>query len=248
MSARHLCVSLAVVGAAAALLAGGPVVTAKEKDDPAAIAATRLKIRDEYVAKKVYPTADLSYAVDSAKLKDGRWVIRVMPAPENPDQGHMFSADFPSGNATDASSSIQFNVFKCIQYKMEGKARSNKQYEFKAWGKSVPMTDVEQFATGLYEDWIRLATDVIKDKGKRPDNKGTVGPAKYWGYAVGTDKDEKKRVRKDWYVWVQNGSAGAFTWWAEVTTAEKFVDNPDWIAKIEDMMKNFKELNDKRLK
>ena len=244
MSIRPFAIAAAV--AAAALLT--PVLTAPPvlaKDDPAAAAKAREEVRKDLKEAKKQPFADLSYVVDTTKLADGRWEFRDVPPPADPDQGTMFNATFPSGNATDASASITFVVGKCIQVNNQTKKEYSQQ--FKSIGKSVKMSQVEDYAKGLYQEWMATATDQIKDKCKETDKK-SVGPSKYWGCAVGTDKELKKRVRKDWFVWVSNTSAGSWTWTAEATTSEKFIDNKDWLEKLDNLMKNIKELKDPRLK
>lgn len=236
--------------ATAALLASA--LTASAKDDPAKIKADRDAVRKDLAAKKLHPTADLTYVVDISKFKDTRWDIKDLAEPEDKWQGHMFHATHGSGNDSDPSAAIELNVFKCVHTKQEGGQKQDFQHEFKLWGKSVKMAMVEQIAVGYYEDFMAGATDVSKDMCKSPDKKSGIGPAKYWGCAVGTAKDDasgaKKRMRMDWYVWTVSESIGTFTWWAEVQTAEKFIGKEGWPEKIDEMMKNFKELKDPRLK
>jgi hypothetical protein len=244
MNARLLYVAAAV---AAAYLAT-PTFGVSAKEDPAKQAADRDALRKEYEAAKKYLTQDLTYFVDSSKLKDSRWEISTkLPAGPDPNQGIMFSADFPSGNPTDATPSIQFRVFKCAQSVTKDGKKSTYSHEFKAWGKSVDLANVKEMAEGYYMEFMASATEPIAAKSKKPD-KHEVGPAKLWGCAVGTDKESKKRVRMDWYFWTDANKVASFLWWAEVTTADKFIDNKEWIDKIDDLMKNMAEVKDPRAK
>lgn len=222
-------------------------VAAVAKDDPAAIKIARDAVRKDLAAKKMHPTADLSYVVDTNKLKDQRWEIKDLPEPADPWQGLMFEATFPSGNQTDPAPSIDFLVQKCVQQKTEGGKTQPFAREFKACGKNVKLADVEGLVSACYEEFLATATDPIKDKCK-PTTKCSVGPAKLWATAVATDKEAKKRVRMDWYAWAASTKVGTFTWTVTVTTSERFIDNKDWPDKVEELLKNFKELNDPRLK
>ena len=245
MSTRSFCVVAAL--AAATLLMPSP--TAVAKDDPATIKANRDAVRKKFKDAKKLPFADLSYYLDVNKLKDQRWEIADLPAPATDDAGgHMFRAVFPSGNAADAAPSVTINIFRTPHWKDEGAGRKTVfSQEFKSWGQSVKTSDVKDMAAGFYEDWIREAKDVIKDKCRASDNK-KIGPADFWSYAVGTDKEEAKRVRKEWYVWAQQSTAPPFTWIAIVTISDKFHDNDAWIAKVAEFMKNIQELKDPKLK
>jgi hypothetical protein len=247
MSARALCAAAAVAISALVALS----VDATAKDDPATIKANREAVRKKFKDAKKYPFGDLSYFCDSTKLKDARWEFRDHAEPTGVDDNHaVFSASFPSGNASDPTPSIDFLVFRMCHHKdVGGGKRQPFSYTFKSWGKSVPISDVKDMATGFYEDWIREAQDVIKDK-SQATKKTKVGPADYWGYAVGTDSETKKRVRKDWYLWVDNGGEVPFTFIAQFTTADRFIDADDgkWVDKIAELMKSLQELKDPKLK
>lgn len=244
MSARIFAVA-AAVGCAVVLALGSAAVA---KDDPAAIKAARDAVRKDLAAKKKHPTADLTYVIDTEKLKDKRWEFRDLPEPAEPWQGHMLAVSFPSGNATDTSPSITLNAFKCVHFVQEGKSRRPFAHDFKTIGRNVPVSEVEKLAVGYYDEFIATASDLSKDKCSSPESKSGVGPAKYWGTAVGTDKEEKRKVRKDWYFWSASTKIGTFTWWVEVTTGEKFIDVKEWQEKVDELMKNLKELSDPRLK
>lgn len=245
MYARAFTVAAAI--AAAALLT--PTITLLAKDDPAALKAAQDAVRKDLKEAKKVPSADLAYVIDTTKLKDGRWTFKDVAPPTDEIQGLMFHAEFPSGNATDTSSSISVVIQKCAHVKKEANGTATMNRPFKAWGKSVEMADLDGIAEGEYQEFILTATDAIPDKCTPPSKKGAVGPAKLWGSAVATDKESKKRVRKDWFLWIaQDKRLGGLTWWAEATTAEKFIDTPEWNAKLVDLMKNIVELKDKRLK
>jgi hypothetical protein len=240
--------SVAAAIAAAAILT--PALTAVAKDDPAVAAAAREKVRAEYKAKKWYPFSDLKFFVDSTKLKDQRWEFKDVKAPEALDEGGaVYAVDLPSGNPNDATPSIRLFIQKWPHYKQQGSARATSTLAFKSWGKSVEISNVDQMCEGFYQDWLKSATDPIKDKCKPPEKKGGIGPAKLWGYAVATDKDSKKRERHDWFAWTTTDPPVPFTYMCEFTvTDSKFIDNEDWMAKIPEFMKNMKELKDGRLK
>ncbi len=233
---------LVAVTVAAAFLA--PICTAGAKDDPAAQKAAEEAVRKEYKAAKKVVSADLAYFIDTTKL-DSRWSFEDVKPPEDPDQGAMFRGAFTAGGVGDAAA-IQFYAAKCIQKNAVKKTEYS--HEFKAWGKQVKVAELEKMAQGYYEDFrIQASNDFVKDK-STPAEKHGVGPAKYWGCAVGPDPETKARVRKDWYVWQSSLKAGTYTWTFEATTQQKFIDMPEIVAKIEDLVKNIKELKDPRLK
>ncbi len=234
----------AAVGAAVGVSFALAPTAASAKDDPTKVAADRDALKKEYLAAKKFPFMDLSYYVDSTKLKDSRWEIdtKIEPGPD-PDQGTMFRASFPSGNPTDTSPSISFRVYKCIQ---QDSAKNTKFIkEFKNWGKTVDVSNTKQMAEGYYWDWYLGATDPVKSKCHVPEKK-TIGVADWWGCAVGTDKESKKRVKMDWFVWVSSTRQGSWHWNVECETAEKFIDVKEWGEKIDDLMKNIEKMNDPR--
>lgn len=248
MSARMFAVAAAV--AVAAILT--PSLTLLAKDDPAAIRAAREEVRKKFKDAKKIPSADLSYYVDTTKMKDSRWQFSDTAEPAGVDDPKpMFHASFPSGNATDASASIDLYVWRSPHSKTEGGGRSVFSTTFKNWGQTVKVSDIKDMAAGYYEDFIAGATDLRKEQCKSP-KKVSIGVAEWFGCAVGSFKDEGDsaavRMRRDWYVWGQTGSTGAFTWLARFTTSAKFIDNEDWLLKIPDLMKNMKELSDPKLK
>lgn len=249
MSARAF--SVAAAFAAAAILT--PAITASAKDDPAQIKANRDAVRKKFTDAKKIPTADLSYFVDTTKLKDPRWEIQGGEDPKDVDDPKpMMHATFPSGNATDPTPSIELYIWRSPHSKATGgNMRSVFSHEFKSIGKSVKVSDIKDMAAGYYDDWMKDATETSKDK-CRASAKKSLGVTEFWAFATGTSKDEAadtaKRMRRDWYLWVQNGSSGAFTWLMRFTTSAKFADNEDWLVKIPDFVKNFDELNDPKLK
>jgi hypothetical protein len=240
--------TLYVAAAIAAAYFAAPTLGVSAKDDPAKAAADRDALRKEYAAAKKYLSQDLTYFVDSTKLKDSRWEFQTKIAQgPDPNQGLMIAADFPSGNPTDATPSIQFRIAKCAEKITKDGKTSEYSHEFKSWGKSIKLADTKTMAEGYYMEFMASVTDPIAAKSKKSD-KREVGPSKYWGCAVGTDKESKKRVRMDWYVWTDANKVASYHWWAEVTTAEKFIDNKEWTDKIDDLMKNVVECKDPRAK
>ena len=245
MSIRPFVVAAAVAAAAALT----PVLTAPSvlaKDDPAAEAKAREAVKKDLKEKKFFYTFDLSYAVDSVKLKESRWSWKD-PPPFNEvteKKGGQFYAVLA---AETGEQWVQLAVSKMPHFERQGNSQSNFNYEFKSWGKSVAVSKTGDMAEGFYEDWIRECTDPIKDKSKAT-KKRTLGPGEYYATAVGTDKDDKKRVRKIWVVWGTTGSGTPCTWVAVATIAEKFVDTEEITKKVEDMISGMKEVTDKRLK
>jgi hypothetical protein len=236
----------AAVAAAAALT---PVLTSRPllaKDDPAAQAAAREKVKKELKEKKFFYTFDLTYAVDSQKLKESRWTWTDPPPFQevSEKQGGQFYVTLASETGEQW---VTLAVIKSPHFERHGNQQSDFQHEFKSWGKTVPVSKIGDMAEGFYEDWIREATDVIKDKCKAT-KKRTLGPGEYYATAVGTDKEDKKRVRKIWAVWGTTGAATPCTWIAIATIAEKFVDTDEIIKKAEDMIGGLKEIKDPRLK
>jgi hypothetical protein len=238
----------AAVAAAAALT---PVLTSRPllaKDDPAAQAAAKEAVKKDLKEKKFFYTFDLSYSVDSAKLKESRWSWKDPPFP-----GAMEKQDlqFAATLASDSGEQwVRLLIWKMPHFERNGNQQSNFTHEFKSWGKTVPVSKTGDMAEGYYENWIREATDVIKDKCKAT-KKRALGPGEYYATAVGTgteEEDQKKRVRKIWVLWGTTGAGTPCTWLAQATIAEKFIDTEEIIKKAEDMIGGLKEIKDPRLK
>jgi hypothetical protein len=240
MLARIVSVAAAVAVACVAV----PTIVAYAKEDPAKAAAARDALKKEYKAAKKYITADFTYYVDSTKLKY-TWDFKDVAPPADPDQGLMMEASM-SPMASDTTQSVNMVIQKCAQKNDTKHVEYTNQ--FKAWGKTVKMADVENLIMGFYQEFMLTCTDPIKDR-SHPPMKRDVGPAKLWACAVGTDKEEKKRVRKDWFVWPLNDK-GAWTWFASSTMAEKLIADPkdekNWAEKVDDLMKNVVPLTDAR--
>jgi hypothetical protein len=238
--------SVAVALAAAALLL--PALPASAKDDPAKIKADREALKKEMKDKKLWYFHDLSYSVDPAKLKETRWEWKDPPPFKDLEEkkGGQFMADFcPTAGGAWA---VRIAVIKMPHYQMTAdNKRQPFERPFDAWGRSVLLSKIDEIAQGYFEDWIREATDVLKEK-CIPTKKKNVGPAEYYSSAVGTDKELKVRVRKDWYHWGTTGAGIPCTWVAEVTFSEKFWDKEEFAQRAEDVIKNMKEITDKRAK
>jgi hypothetical protein len=249
MSHRALAVALAV--AAAVAVAITPCITASAKDDPAAIKAKREAVRKKYKDAKKYPFGDLSYYCDASNPKefDSRWSVSDTQEPADVTDGHpMFAATLGSGNDADPVPVIEIYVWRTPHWKDEGGGKkSTFNHEFKSIGESVQISDVKKLAIGYYEDWIKECKDFIKDK-SMPTTKKSVGPAEFWGYAVGTDKDKQKRIRRDWYLWAQQSSSPPFTWLIQCDVSEKYIDSKERVAKILEVVSNIKELKEAGIK
>jgi hypothetical protein len=244
MNARILYVALAV---AAAYLAT-PTLGVSAKDDPAKQKADRDALVKEYKAANKFIDSSFTYFVDLTKTKDQRWTIDS-PAPSN-EKGKISPVMTATlaPNPTDASTSISLLIYRSLQ--ADSAAKTVAQWEFKSWGKTVKVADMGEFAQGWWEEFMRTATDTIKEKSKAPQ-KVSLGPAKLWGYAVGTDKEMQKRVKKDWYVWINSDKSGGYTWWIEATTAAKLMESKDfkeWADRLDDFVAHLADLKDPRAK
>jgi hypothetical protein len=244
MNARILCLAAAVAAAYVAT----PMLGASAKDDPAKQAAEREALKKEYTAAKKFIDSSFTYFVDVTKLKDQRWTI-TSPAPSTDKKSisPVMTAVF-NPNPNDASASTSLLIYRDLQ--ADSAAKTTSSMEFKAWGKQVKVADIAEFAQGWWEEFMRTATDPIKDKSKAPQ-KVTLGPAKLWAYAVGTDKDIQKRVKKDWYVWMNSDRSGGYTWWIEATTSDKLFESKDfktWADVLEDFVAHIADLKDPRAK
>ena len=250
-TARTVFVAGLVAAAFVATAALVPTATASGKDDPAAITAMREKVRTELKTKKMYPFSDLRFYVpDFTKMKEQRWDIKDVNAPATPeDAGLVFHAEIPGSNPNDATPSVRLIIQRWPHFKQQGSQRAGNSLPFKNWGKSVDIKEWKLIAEGFYQDWIREATEVQKEKSKVPDERGAVGPAKMWGYATALDKESKKRERRDWYGWVTNDPPVPFTYLAAFVVSDmKLADNDDFMVKLTELIKNIKELKDPRLK
>ena len=245
MSIRPVVVAAAVAAAAALT----PVLTAPSvlaKDDPAAEAKAREAVKKDLKDKKFFYTFDLSYFVDAPKLKESRWSWKDPPPFQEVSEkkGGQFYVVLASDSGEQW---VTLVVIKHPHFEQQGNMRQPFEIPFKSWGKTVSVSKVGEIAEGQYEDWIREATDVIKDKCKATKKK-TLGPGEYYATAVGTDKEDKKRVRKVWVTWGTTGAGTPCTWIATATIAEKFVDTEEILKKVDDMIGGLKEIKDPRLK
>jgi hypothetical protein len=130
---------------------------------------------------------------------------------------------------------------------MVGEKRSPSQFGFKAAGTTCMVSKIDEMAKGLYDDWLAESTEPIKDHCKEPKKQET-GVAEWYATAVATDKELKKRVRKDWYVWGTTGAGIPCTWFATVTISDKFKDTEEVIQIAKNMMLQTVEIKDKRAK
>jgi hypothetical protein len=243
MSARFLSIALAT--AAAAILV--PAVGAFAKDDPAKVKSDREALLKDFKAAKKYVTSEFSYVVDVTKLKDQRWEFADIP-PLVPAKGviPVVMKATLSPNPSDPSASIEVLVYRAQQ--SDSVANTVSSYQFNAWGKSVKVSDVGDMAQGHWEEFMLTATEPSKEKSKAPQ-KVSIGPAKLWGYAVGTDKETKQRVKKDWFLWTSNDRLAGYTWWIEATTSQKLfmsANYKDWNERLENLVKGIVDLKDPR--
>ncbi len=218
---------------------------ATAKDDPAKIKANREEKRAELKEKKFYFFHDLSYWVDTKKT-DGRWNWQDPPpfSTVSEEEGGQFYAVM---SAPDGKEWLKIVAIKHPHFKREGSMQSNYQIPFKNWGKSVRASDADGVVEGMYEDWIRAAKDVIKDKCQKPGKKN-FGPAKFFAAAVGTDPEENRRIRKEWYVWSDNGLSPPVTWVVIATIDGMFLDKPDMVEKTQLLVSAMKPIDQKGLK
>jgi hypothetical protein len=239
---------LYVAAAVSAAYLATPMLRVTAKEDPAKQAADREALRKEYTAAKKYIDSSFTYFVDLTKLKDERWTI-TSPTPSTVKGSIAPSMTAVlSPNPSDASASVSLLIYRSLQADSAAKTVAN--WEFKAWGKQVKVSDVGEFAQGWWEEFMRTATDPIKEKSKAPQ-KVSIGPAKLWAYAVGTDKELQKRVKKDWYVWMNSDKSGGYTWWVDATTSEKLFESKDfkeWAERLEDFVAHLADLKDPRAK
>ena len=244
MSIRPYAVAAAFAAAAVltSVLVPGPLLA---KDDPAEIAAAREAVKKDLKEKKSFFTFDLSYAVDTVKLKESRWSWKDPPYPEAKEKEDL---QFLATLASDSGEVwVRLAIWKSPHFERNGNMTTTFSHPFKSWGETVLVSKIDDMAKGYYEDWIREATDVVKDKCKAT-KKRKLGPGEYYATAVGTDKDEKKRVRRIWVVWGTTGAGTPCTWLAQATIVDKFIDTEEIIKKTEDMIAGLKEIKDQRLK
>jgi len=250
MPMRSVLVAATVLAATALT----PVLTSRPvlaKDDPAAIAAAREKVRTEYKAKKWFPFSDLKFFVDSTKLKDQRWEFGDVKEPEPADTGGglVYSVSFPSSNPQDATPPVRVSIQRWPHYQQQGNQRAPNQLQFKSASMNVPVSDWQEICVGFYKDFLADSTEPIKAKCKAPDASRSAGPAKIGGYATATAKVSKKRERRDWYAWSTTDPPVPMTYLAEVVTTDTaFADSDERMAKVQELIKSVKELKDDRLR
>jgi hypothetical protein len=246
MSSRFLLVAGAVLLTAWATSVLTTTPSAAAKDDPAAKQKAKDDLKKELKdTKKYFVYYDLSYYVDAPKLKESRWVWKDPPpySPISDKQGAEFYAEWVPTAGGEAG--IRIVVEKMPHSETKGGQKSVFSHEFKSWGKTVPVSKVDDMAKGFYFDWMKESAEPIVASCHEPKKQST-GPADWYATAVATDKDEKKRVRKDWYLWISQTPAGACTWVATVTIADKFKDVEEVIQRVKDLMTNTVEIKDKR--
>ena len=249
MHLRSVLAAAAVVAAAALT----PVLTSRPvlaKEDPAAIAAAREKVRTEYKAKKWFPFSDLKFFVDSTKLKDQRWEFKDVKEPDPFDTGSglVFSVSFPSANPSDATPPARVSIQRWPHYQQQGNQRAPNQLQFKSAGMTVLISNWQELCLGFYKDFLAESSEAIKEKCKAPDTKGIAGPAKICGYATATAKESKKRERRDWYAWPTTDPPVPMTYLCEVVVTDPaFADSEERMAKVHELIKNIKVLKDDRL-
>ncbi len=86
-------------------------------------------------------------------------------------------------------------------YLRDGQTTSKYSYQLKHWGKSVLVSEVEEFITGLFEDSRRSVADWQETRSRRPA-RTVAGPARWSGRSVGVDVATGVMEYRAWYAWV----------------------------------------------
>jgi hypothetical protein len=235
MQLRHRVGTAVVI--AAAVVAG----TALAKGTP----ESRDEVRTEQKERGNLPFFDLSHVVDGKKLGDSRWEQKDPPPYQNvsEDKGAQLYMTLPLGAAADGGWAVEVVVFKMIHSEPTGgNMRSVFSMTFDNIGKTCQVSAWKDVLENTYLDWKKAASDV-NDKDCTDPRKSSLGPAKMWASATGTDPETKKRERRDWYVW----NAPNVTWLARVRFDQSMLSNDAMLKKGEDLVKAVTQLKDKRL-
>ena len=226
------------VAAVAALAAGAVVATlppaALAKDD----AAERKEKRDAYKKKlkeeKKLPYHDLSYFVDVGTAKETRWTQTDPPPFDDLSEkkGGQFFATFALKEGSPPVVRVTIQKFLA----KDGNTSYSLPFEYA--GYSADCGDKKKMITGFYEDWIKKNTEPLKDKCDEPKKAAAAGPADLFATAVATDKESKKRERRDWYAWLGEGA----TWIAQFSYPDyEMVEKGKLNERVAEFMKYTKE-------
>lgn len=199
------CARLALVGCAAvlavAVVAASPP-EARAKDDAAERKEKREEHRKKLKEEGKLPFFDLSYFFDGKAAKETRWTQTDPPnANAEEKKGVQFYATWTAKEGNPPL--IRVVIQKFIA--QEGNSTYSTPFEYA--GFSAPCGDKKKMAEGFYLDWIKQCTEPVKEKCIEPKKATAAGPADLFASAVATDKESKKRERRDWYVW-----GGKATW------------------------------------
>jgi hypothetical protein len=219
-------VALAAALAVPAALAG--------KDD----AADLKKKRDDYKAKlkeeKKLPFHDLSYYADLNVPKEFRW--SQTDPPTSHDLSEKKGVQFRAAFALKEGSPPVIQVI--VQKFLAKEGNSTFSVPFEYAGFSAPVGDKKKMVEGFYLDWIKKSSEPVQDKCSKEPKKVSAGPADLFGTAVATDKESKKRERRDVFGWLGEGA----TWiaWFEYPDYE-MVEKGKLDEKVLDLMKCLKD-------
>jgi hypothetical protein len=243
---------VAVALAASTALGGAAVV---KEDDPVTQKADHEALRKALRDKKHWPYFDLSFSVDSVKVNDSRWTVTDPPPVQEPSElrGVQFYAQHVSDFGKPAD--MDFVVVKHPHYERKGNTQANYYMDFPKLGKRVFVSDVDEIAVCLYDEWTKDRLEFEEAKSSPTKEKATGQVAQFVATAVGKEAPAgggaPRRVRKVWYVWSTSGGMETpCTWTAEATIEESRLDGgtkeKDAQQRVENVMKATVPVKDKR--
>jgi hypothetical protein len=154
-----------------------------------------------------YPFRDSPYVVDSARWKTTAWtVVQDLPAD---DARVVFRAAESSVPDTGGRSALRVSIAAYAHWLRQGHTQTPFILQFRSWGKSVPLSQVDEIAKAHYENWIREGVDIIKDRCRASAPTMSAGPARFSSRAIGTDATSRVREYRSWFVWPGDGPDGA---------------------------------------
>jgi len=227
------------VAAAAALMAAA-IVSAEPaavfaKDDAAERKAKREEFKKKLKEDKKLPYHDLSYMVDVGTAKETRWSQTDPPPAEDLSEkkGVQFYATFTLKEGSPPVVRVVVQKFLA----QDGNSTFSLPFEYA--GFSAPCGDKKKMIQGFYEDWIKKNTEPVKGECIEPKKAGAAGPADLFASAVATDKESKKRERRDWYAWLGEGA----TWIAQFSYPDyEMVEKGKLNERVAEFMKYTKEV------